>query len=36
LKPYAQKLKDALAKGEAKFIMSKCKYIYRYDINRKV
>ncbi len=36
LKPYAQKLKDALDKGEAKFIMSKCKYIYRYDINRKV
>lgn len=37
LKPYAQKIKDALLRGEAKYIKSNFKYIYRYELqNRKL
>jgi hypothetical protein len=32
LKPYAQKIKDALDRGEAKYIKSAYKHIYRYKI----
>jgi hypothetical protein len=36
LKPYAQKLKDALDKGEAKYVEAQYKHIYRYIIVRKI
>jgi len=36
LKPYAQKLKDALDKGDAKYVTTDFKYIYIYKINRKI
>jgi hypothetical protein len=32
LKPYAQRLKDALDRGEAKYVNSAFKHIYRYDL----
>jgi len=35
LKPYAQKLKDAIDNGEAKYVDSAFKHIYRYNIIRK-
>ena len=34
LKPYAQKIKDALVRGEARYVNSRFKYIYKYTINR--
>ena len=34
LKPYAQKIKDALERGEAKHVDSCFKHIYRYDLRK--